>query len=82
MSEIDKIIGEFDTWCRCENKECMLAENYTNDKAKLLQLVLEVIGVDEKPAFKGSSEYWRNSQRAEQRQKAYELFGEEQDNGS
>lgn len=76
MSEIDEIIGEFDTWCRCGNKECMLAENYTNDKAKLLQLVLEVIGElkDDDRAYSA------NILKQQQRQKAYKLFGEEQDN--
>ena len=78
MSKIDEIIGEFDTWCRCGNKECMLTENYTNAKAELLQLVLKVIG----ELKDDDREYSANILKQQQRQKAYELFGKEQDNGS
>lgn len=48
---LEEIIGNFDTWCMCGQRECVLSENFAQAKEQITNLFvsqfLEIVGEDE-----------------------------------
>ena len=40
-SNIDEILGNFDTWCFCKASECVLAQNFEEAKQAIQQELLK-----------------------------------------
>jgi len=53
---LDDRLIEFDTWCLCGNKECVLSENFAENKKAILSDLLQIIGEDEKQPHPGNDE--------------------------